>query len=76
MPVSERELQYMRRIGAVKADSHVDALLSHRALPFEERLRRSWMLFTSRRAVANLDGRHDDPSPFYALARRLGLYES
>lgn len=76
MPVSEREMQYMHRIGALKASSHAEALTLHQALPLEERLRRSWMLFVSLRAAANVDRRLDDPSPFYERARMLGLCDS
>jgi hypothetical protein len=75
MPVSEREQQYMHRIGVLKAGSHEEARTQHRSLPLDERLRQSWRLFLSLRPAANLHNRHDDPSPFYERARRLGLHD-
>jgi hypothetical protein len=53
MPVSERERQRMRRLGDIEAASHEEARDRHLALPLEERLRRSWMLFLSLRPAAN-----------------------
>jgi hypothetical protein len=72
MSISDREREYMRRIGAAKAASHADATARHRALPLDERLRRSWELYLRGRATAHI--RDDDPTPFYERARRLGLY--
>ena len=75
MPVSEREQQYMRRIGVLKGASHEEARALHQGMPLEERLRRSWALFLSLRSTANLARRYDDPSPFYERARSLGLHD-
>ncbi len=75
MAVKDRDREHMRRIGEAKAASHADAAASHRALPLEERLRRSWALYLSRRGSLRASDRDDDPSPFYARARRLGMYE-
>ena len=72
MAVSQREQEFIRRIGTYKGDSHAAAAAEHRALPLEERLQRSWQLYlSSRDYAANVD---DDPSPFYDRARALGLY--
>jgi hypothetical protein len=62
----------MARIGAWKAESHAAALAHHLALPLAERLARSWALYEAHRE--SLTEREDDPSPFYARARALGLY--
>lgn len=74
MPVDEREREHLRRIGEYKADSHRDAEARHLALSLSERLARSWQLYLEGRSTAALDRRDDDPSPFYAKARALGLY--
>jgi hypothetical protein len=73
MTVSERDQDYMSRIGAAKAASHAEALAAHRALALTERLRRSWALYLACRSTIR-DDRDDDPSPFYERARALGLY--
>jgi hypothetical protein len=62
----------MARIGACEAESHAEALARHLELPLAERLARSWALYEAHRG--SLPGRSDDPSPFYARARALGLY--
>ena len=62
----------MKRIGAYESQAHADAQAEHLALPLAERLARSWALYESHRA--SLRRRDDDPTPFYARARRLGLY--
>jgi hypothetical protein len=69
---SERDREYLRRLGGYKADAHRAAQASHLALPLEERLARSVALM--RRFAGAARGRTDDPSPFYERARRLGLY--
>ena len=74
MPVDEREREHLRRIGEYKADSHRDAEARHLALSLSERLARSWQLYLEGRSAAALERRDDDPSPFYAKARALGLY--
>jgi hypothetical protein len=75
MPVSDRDREHMRRIGEAKAASHAEALARHRALPLEERLRRSWELWLAFRDRARVAERDDDPSPFYERARGLGMCE-
>jgi hypothetical protein len=75
MAVSRRDREHMRRIGEAKAASHAEAAQRHRALPLEERLRRSLELWLARGDRARGAGRDDDPSPFYDRARRLGLYK-
>ena len=70
--VSERERDYLRRLGAHKAQAHAVATASHLALSLAERLVRSMSLMLQFRASASVGP--DDPSPFYERARRLGLY--
>ncbi len=72
MPVSSRDRAYMERIGAYESQAHADAQAEHLALPLAERLARSWALYESHRS--SLRRRDDDPTPFYARARSLGLY--
>jgi hypothetical protein len=62
----------MARIGACKSESHAAAPERHLALPLTERLARSRALYEAHRE--SLTERGDDPSPFYARARALGLY--
>lgn len=73
MSVSERDREYMRRIGEAKAASHADAAAAQRALALAERLQRSWSLYLACRSTIR-DDRDDDPRPFYERARALGLY--
>jgi len=74
MAVSDRDRAYFARIGAAKAESHSRATEEHLALSLDERLSRSWELYLRMRHSVDLTLRHDDPSPFYARARALGLY--
>jgi hypothetical protein len=74
MAASRAERDFMRRIGRFKAASHAEAAARHRALPLRERLRRSWHLHLAGRSRARAVDHDDDPSRFYELARRLGLY--
>jgi len=74
MAVSDRDREYMRRLGELKAESHREAQERHLALPIEERLRRSWELYLRFRSTVDQSAREDDPSPFYDRARALGLY--
>lgn len=70
--VSERDRDYMRRLGDFQAQGHADALAAHLALPPSQRLARSIALM--RQFIASTPARNDDPSAFYDRARRLGLY--
>ena len=75
MPVSDRDREFMERIGAYKAASHADTTARHRASSIAERLRRSWALYMATRSSRRVaDSEDDDPSPFYARARARGLY--
>ena len=71
--VSERDQEYMRRIGEAKAASHADAAASHRALALPSASGvagpSTWPPATIRR-----EDRDEDPRPFYERARALGLY--
>lgn len=73
MPVSNRDREFMKRIGAYKAASHSEAESTHRASALAERLRRSWALYMASRSSRRVAD-DDDPSPFYARARARGLY--
>ncbi|MEO8603330.1 MAG: hypothetical protein ABI629_12210 [bacterium] len=74
MTVSERDREYMRRIGEYKAAAHSEAAARHRALPLGERLRRSWQLSVAGRAGGAPAARADDDAAvFYALARARGM---
>jgi hypothetical protein len=64
----------MRRLGVYKETSHAEAAARHRALPLAERLARSWALFVAGRLQVVDDRSDDDPTRFYDLARRRGLY--
>lgn len=74
MSVSQRDREYMARIGALKLESSAEALAEHRAQSIDERLRRSWALYLATSASVDLARRQDDPTAFYRLARELGLY--
>lgn len=73
MAVTEHDREYMRRIGAYKALSHAEALAEHLAASLPERLSRSWALYLRHRDQIDASAREDDPSPFYARARALGM---
>ena len=76
MSASDRDREYMRRIGAYKAESHRDAQARHLALPDPRASRAKLAASISKAASSSaLDRRDDDPSPFYAKARELGLYK-
>lgn len=70
--VSDRDRDYMRRLGEFQAQGHAAALAAHLALPPSERLARSVALM--RQFIASVPARNDDPTPFYERARRLGHY--
>jgi hypothetical protein len=71
--VSQRERDYMRRVGAFKALSGAEARDAHAARSLDERLQESWALYLRYRDTVT--GREaDDPTPFYERARALGLY--
>jgi hypothetical protein len=70
--VSNRDRAHLVRLGACKAESHAEALSRHLELPLADRVERSWALYEAQRGA--LRARDDDPSPFYARARALGLY--
>lgn len=73
MAVTERDIEYFRRIGEYKRRSHEDALRDHLALTLDERLQRSWELAIA--CAAWGEAPEDDPTPFYDRARELGLYK-
>ncbi len=74
MTVSERDLEYMRRLGRFQAEGRRKRAQYHAGLSPRERLAHSLemsLLYLSRTRV---EIRQDDPTPFYDRARRLGLY--
>jgi hypothetical protein len=74
MPVSEKDREYMRRIGAYKTLSRNEEQVEHLALSIGERLRRSAELSVRYRDRARPAADEDDASELYDRARRLGLY--
>ena len=72
--MSQADRDYMRRLGGYEAEAHAERTAEHLAVDVIERLRRSLAMSRRFRASANLEGRVDDPGPFYERARRLGLY--
>lgn len=75
MTVSDKDREYMRRIGAYKELSHREAHAEHLAASLSERFRRSWRLHQRYHHRVRRDDPTDDPTPFYDRARALGLYE-
>ena len=71
--MSQADRAYLRRLGGYEAEAHAERTAEHLAVDVIERLRRSLALSRRFRASANLQGRIDDPGPFYERARRLGL---
>lgn len=72
MAATQRERDYMRRIGDVKVAQHRAERDAHLALPVAERLARSWRLYLAYRD--ELPAHDDDPCGLYERARALGLY--
>ncbi len=72
---SERDKEYMRRLGRYVAEANEAAREAWLALPPAERIARSERLCREYRTKAGVERalREDDPSPFYERARRLGL---
>lgn len=71
--VTERDRDYMRRLGEWKAESHREQLASHLAKSGRQRLIAGLRLMLE----GPLFPRQQDdegPSEFYDRARRLGLY--
>lgn len=74
MRVTQRDREYMRRLGEAEAEAHSERLAAHLTLELPERLRRSMALTRQFWQTANRAARYDDPTPLYDRARRLGLY--
>lgn len=72
---TEREKEHMRRIGQYVAEANEERLRLHLALPMRERLAASLALSQRFRSDAAIQEhlQHDDPSPLYDRARKLGL---
>jgi hypothetical protein len=72
--VTERDRDYMRRLGDLKAASHREALRDHLALSLEERLQRSWEFLEQLPAMAWHVEPADGALELYRTASQLGLY--
>lgn len=70
--VSDRDREYLRRLGELQDEEHAAAVEAHLALSLDERLARSVSLM--QRFLGSVSPSADDPTPFYERARRLGLY--
>lgn len=71
--VSEHDRDFLRRLGGFQEEGHRAAVAAHQARSPAERLR--WSIELMLRHLPSARARLDDPSPFYARARRLGLYQ-
>jgi hypothetical protein len=69
---SERDRDYMRRLGKFQDEANAEWRASWRALPLHERLEHS----NARRFGLAVSPRRDpeEPEQIYIRARRLGLY--
>ena len=74
MALTDRDRDYMRRLGEFEAEGHAAALRDHLSLSIDERLRRSLLLYRQFIGHVHTGLRDDDPSQFYDHARRLALY--
>jgi hypothetical protein len=72
--VSDKDREYMRRIGAYKEASHREAQQHHLSLSLDERLERSWELYVRYHDAARCVDNDEGVMTFYDRARRLGLY--
>jgi hypothetical protein len=72
---TKEERDYMRRLGEAKAETHASAAAAHQRRTLAERLGVSFALSAAYRHNPSVGKRVDDPSPFYALARVLGLLD-
>ncbi len=70
--VTDHDRDYMRRLGEFQAAGHAAATAAHLAKSVAERLAASVALM--QRSLSSNRSRHDDPTPLYDRARRLGLY--
>jgi hypothetical protein len=73
--VSERDKEYMRKIGRYKAEANAERLRRHLELPMAERFRASIRLSRPHRSHESLRNHieQDDPAPLYQRARKLRL---
>jgi hypothetical protein len=74
--VSERDREYMRRLGEFERENEADALREHLALSLIDRLYRSANLSEQWAGYLHDDRETEAPEEFYERARRLGLYRS
>jgi hypothetical protein len=75
MAVSERDREYMRRLGEYKAEANAMSEARWMALSLKERLEASIRLADEYRGSFDIDAylENDNPAELYARARRLGL---
>ncbi|MGD9934969.1 MAG: hypothetical protein AB7T37_14805 [Dehalococcoidia bacterium] len=71
--VSEKDRDYMRRLGEFEAENARDDEAAHRARTMDERLAYSWMLTQRLGAAIRRLEDYDASATFYAKARELGL---
>jgi hypothetical protein len=71
--VSDRDRDYMRRLGEWEAENAAEDLRAHLALSIEERLRRSWEMTVRYRDWVRPE-EDDFAERFFARAKELGLY--
>ena len=69
---SERDREYLRRLGEFENEARADALREWLDLPLGERLRRSSAYHTSMTIPETREP--EEPEKFYEHVKRLGLY--
>ena len=74
MSTSQKDREYMKRLGVYQAEGHAQRRSAHLALSVAERLRRSLALSATLRRSLSGTVPTDDPTPLYDRARDLGLY--
>jgi hypothetical protein len=74
MTVSERDIEYMQRLGRFQEEGRRERMSRHASLSPEERLSRSLEMSQAYLGQARVKFPNDDPTPFYDRARQLGLY--
>lgn len=72
--VSDRDKEYMRRLGLFMAAVKADELADHRALPMNERIERGLQLARQRTPAPHPPRDEKDLGAFFRLAKQRGLY--
>jgi hypothetical protein len=71
---SEADKEYFRRLGQWKAEVNKDRLRLHRALPAQERIRRSERMYRESNGWANRNAKEEEPRSIFDLAKERGVY--